>query len=57
MVVNPWGEVRLDAGSVTGVHVVTLNLSEVAEARRRIPSLLKKVYSKKLNNKSIRPIG
>ncbi len=39
MVISPWGEVRLDAGTHPGVHMVEIDLSEVAEARRRIPSL------------------
>ena len=39
MVVSPWGEVRLDAGTHPGVHLVEIDLAEVAEARRRIPSL------------------
>ena len=40
LVVSPWGDVLLDAGTDQGVHVVDLDLSEVAEARRRIPALL-----------------
>ena len=39
MVVSPWGEVRLDAGTQPGVHLVEIDPAEVAEARRRIPSL------------------
>lgn len=38
-VVSPWGEVRLDAGTAPGIHYAELDLGEVAEARRRIPSL------------------
>lgn len=39
MVVNSWGEVLLDAGTQPGIHLVTLDLAEVAQARARIPSL------------------
>ncbi len=39
MVVAPWGEVLLDAGTDRGVHTVDLDLSEVAKARGRISAL------------------
>lgn len=39
LVVDPWGEVLLDAGTKTGAHVVDLNLSSVQTARDRIPAL------------------
>ena len=39
MVVSPWGEVLLDAGTDTGVFVVDLDLSEVHKARGKIPAL------------------
>ncbi len=39
LVVSPWGEVRLDAGVAVGVSCVDLDLSEVDDARRRLPSL------------------
>lgn len=39
LVVNPWGEVILDAGVETGFYMVDLGLNEVADARQRIPSL------------------
>ena len=39
MVVAPWGEVLLDAGTEPGVHVVDIDLAQVVEARRRIPAL------------------
>lgn len=39
LIVNPWGEVLLDAGKLQGLYFANLDLSEVAEARRRIPSL------------------
>lgn len=35
----PWGEVLADAGDRPGVTLVDLDLSRVAEARRRVPSL------------------
>jgi predicted amidohydrolase len=39
LAVNPWGEVIADAGEPTGVTLVELDLAEVAESRRSIPSL------------------
>jgi len=39
LVVAPWGEVLLDAGTAPGLHVVDIDLAEVAQARRRVPSL------------------
>lgn len=39
LAVSPWGEVLLDAGEETGVFTVDLDLSAVAEARRKVPSL------------------
>ncbi|CUK03133.1 (R)-stereoselective amidase [Ruegeria denitrificans] len=39
MVVAPWGEVILDAGTDPGIHFFDLDDSSVSEARRRVPSL------------------
>lgn len=39
MVVAPWGEVILDAGTEMGVSFAVLDMSQVALARARIPSL------------------
>lgn len=39
MVIAPWGEVLLDAGTRPGVHLVDFNLTEVAKARQRVMSL------------------
>ncbi len=39
LVVSPWGEVLADAGTDVGITLVDLDLSEVAKARKRIPSL------------------
>lgn len=39
LVVSPWGDVLLDAGEEPGVHIVDLDMAEVAKARSRIPSL------------------
>ena len=39
LAVGPWGEVLADAGSALGVTMVDLDLSAVADARRRLPSL------------------
>lgn len=39
LAVSPWGEVLFDGGTEVGVGLVDLDLSQVADARRRIPSL------------------
>lgn len=39
MVVAPWGEVLLDAGTEPGVFCVDLDLTRVEEARRKVPAL------------------
>jgi deaminated glutathione amidase len=39
LVVSPWGEVLVDAGAEPGVALADLDLSEVAQARHRIPSI------------------
>ena len=39
MVVSPWGEVLIDAGTQTGIHYFDLDDRSVTEARRRVPSL------------------
>ena len=47
LVVNPWGEVLLDAGTATGAHVVDLDLASVQIARDRIPALQHdRIYAK-----------
>lgn len=39
LAVAPWGEVLLDAGTEPGVHLVDIDMTRVAEARRRVGSL------------------
>ncbi|QDY71450.1 carbon-nitrogen hydrolase family protein [Qingshengfaniella alkalisoli] len=39
LAVSPWGDIIADAGTVTGVTFVDLDLSEVEQARRRVPAL------------------
>ncbi|MCC1493103.1 carbon-nitrogen hydrolase family protein [Cognatishimia sp. F0-27] len=39
MIVSPWGDVLLDAGTRPGVFIADLDLDQVADARRRVPSL------------------
>ncbi len=39
LVVSPWGEVILDAGTEKGVYVFDLDMAQVDSARARIPSL------------------
>ncbi len=39
LVVAPWGEVLLDAGTAPGLHVIDLDIKEVDKARGRVPSL------------------
>jgi len=39
LVVDPWGEILLDAGEAPGLHVVDLPLDRIADVRARIPVL------------------
>ena len=39
MAIGPWGDILADAGTEPGLIYVDLDLSEVAKARQRIPSL------------------
>jgi predicted amidohydrolase len=39
LAVSPWGEVLCDGGTEPGVYCVDLDLADVAEARRKVPSL------------------
>ena len=39
LVVAPWGEVLLDAGTAVGAHVCDLDLTAIASARSRVPAL------------------
>ena len=39
LVIDPWGEVLLDAGEGQGVHFTELDLGRVAEVRSRVPAL------------------
>lgn len=39
MVVAPWGEVLLDAGTEVGAYSCDLDLGQIATARRRVPAL------------------
>ena len=39
MAISPWGEVRLEMGETPGIGYVEIDLEEVRQARRRIPSL------------------
>ncbi|MCK0151233.1 carbon-nitrogen hydrolase family protein [Marivita sp. S6314] len=39
MAVSPWGEVLIDAGQRFGVHLVDVDLANVAKARQKVPSL------------------
>jgi predicted amidohydrolase len=41
MAISPWGEVMADGGTAPGVIYVDLDLSKVAQARQRIPTLQK----------------
>ena len=40
LIVSPWGEVLADGGEAPGVVQAEINLADVAEARRRVPSLI-----------------
>ena len=39
LVVTPWGEVQLDAGTAPGVYTTDLDMGKVQEARGKVPSL------------------
>ncbi|AEI96099.1 carbon-nitrogen hydrolase family protein [Roseobacter litoralis] len=39
LVVGPWGDVQLDAGTQPGVYMTDLHMEQVGSARARIPSL------------------
>jgi predicted amidohydrolase len=39
MVISPWGEVLVDAGTEPGIVYAEVDLAEVERARGRIPSL------------------
>ncbi|PSK88360.1 putative amidohydrolase [Limimaricola soesokkakensis] len=39
LAVDPWGAVIADAGTAAGICIVDLDMAEVAQARRRVPSL------------------
>ncbi len=39
LAVSPWGEILVDGGEEPGVHLFDMADAEVAEARRRVPSL------------------
>jgi predicted amidohydrolase len=39
LIIDPWGQVLADGGEGEGIAVATLDLSQVAKARGRIPAL------------------
>ena len=39
LVVSPWGEVQMDAGEAPGVYMMDIDMEQVSEARRKVPSL------------------
>jgi deaminated glutathione amidase len=39
LVIDPWGEVLLDAGEEGGVHFAEIDLARIAEVRSRVPAL------------------
>lgn len=40
LVISPWGEVLADGGDAPGVVHAEINLDDIADARRRVPSLI-----------------
>ncbi len=40
LVVSPWGEVLLDAGTGAGVYAFDIEMDNVAKARQKVPSML-----------------
>ncbi len=39
MVISPWGEILLDAGTEPGIHISDISAKSVADTRAKIPSL------------------
>jgi predicted amidohydrolase len=39
LVVDPWGEVVLDAGEAAGLHIAEIDLKRIDEVRSRVPAL------------------
>jgi deaminated glutathione amidase len=39
LVVNPWGEILLDAGDAPGLHYADINLATVASTRAQLPAI------------------
>ena len=39
LVIDPWGDILLDAGEEPGLHFVEIDLERIADVRRRIPVL------------------
>jgi predicted amidohydrolase len=39
LIINPWGEILADGGEEVGIVTATIDLDQVAEARRKIPAL------------------
>lgn len=39
LVIDPWGEVLLDAGDRNGLHFAEIDLARIAEVRSRVPAL------------------
>ncbi|MBC8037311.1 MAG: carbon-nitrogen hydrolase family protein, partial [Rhizobiales bacterium] len=42
LAVSPWGEVIAEAGTEPGILLAEIDVAQVADARRRIPSLKNK---------------
>jgi len=39
VVINPWGEVVAERADGTGLLIATLDLNQITQARKRVPSL------------------
>ena len=39
LVIDPWGDILLDAGEEPGLHFAEIDLSRIVDVRRRIPVL------------------
>ncbi len=40
LVIDPWGDVLLDMGTIPGLGFATIDLSRIADVRRQVPSLV-----------------
>jgi predicted amidohydrolase len=58
LVINPWGKVIADGGTEPGIIYATIDLTEVSEARKKIPSLSHdRVFTTVVENQNKRSVA